>query len=541
MHFRCFSLLGISLLIIYNASAQQAEPKTDNALSLLDTVYSKIARLYVETNEPSRLIRTGIEATLSSLDPYSAYLTTDEAREFRMMVSGKLGGTGLVIRPVDSQIRVSQIFKGYPADKAGITAGDIILEVDGVSLKGKSIFDVFPLLRGIPGSTVKLLVQQPGRRSTETKTLQREEITISSIPYYGILKGGIGYILLTAETEHCSDDVRKALLDMKSRRELKGLILDLRNNTGGLLKEAVRIVSLFIDKGKPVVSEKGRLEDTTYYSNEDAADTKTPLALLVNGSTISSAEIIAGSLQDHDRAVVIGRKSFGKGMVQQLYDLPTGEILKITVSYYYTPSGRCIQKRTYSVKKEGIDIPDSLKTIFRTANGRKVIDHDGISPDLELPEGSPPAIIRELIENELSNNLVFTFATDYCSHHPMMAPAANFTLSDTEYNQFILFLKDKGFSYTTQSENKINELKTIALQEGYWDGIKPALAVVQAQIKREREKDLVRFKDQIRELLEEEIVLHRYYQWGRVENSLKNDPGVKKAIEVLMDGGGSVK
>jgi len=536
MPLRRFSLLAILSFIICKSSAQQAVPKIDNELSLLDTVYSKIIRLYVERNEPSNLMRTGIEAALNSLDPYSAYLTADEAKEFRMMISGKLGGTGLVIRSVDGQIMVSQIFKGYPADKAGILAGDIMLEADGVSLKGKSIFDVFPLLRGTPGSTVKVMIQRPGEKTTEIKTLQREEITISSVPYYGILEGDIGYILLTSETEHCSDDVKKALMDMKSRRALKGLVLDLRYNTGGLLKEAVKIVNLFIDKGNPVIREKGRFSDTTYYSNEDAVDTKTPLALLVNSSTISSAEIITGALQDHDRAVVIGNKTFGKGMVQQLYDLPTGEILKITVSYYYTPSGRCIQKKTYSLKKEGVIIPDSLKNIFRTANGRKVIDHDGINPDFELPEQSPAAITRELIGNELSNNLVFRFATDYCSRHRSIAAATSFTLSDAEYHQFIDFLKDKDFSYTTHSENKINELKTAALQEGYWDGLQPVFAAMQSQIKKEREKDLIRFKDQIKELLEEEIVLHRYYQWGRIENSLKNDPGVKKAKEIFTDG-----
>jgi len=536
MSLRCFSLFAILSFIICKSSAQQAVSKIGNELSLLDTIYSKIIRLYVERNEPSKLMRTGIEATLSSLDPFSAYLTAGEAKEYRMMLSGKLGGTGLVIRSVDGQIRVSQIFKGYAADKAGILAGDIILEADGIALKGKSIFDVFPLLRGGPGTTVKLMIQRPGGNTTEIKTLQREQITVSSMPYYGILEGDIGYILLTSETEHCSDDVKKALTDMKSRRELKGLILDLRYNAGGLVKEAVRIVNLFIDKGKPVITEKGRVSDTTYYSNEDAVDTKTPLALLVNGSTISAAEIVTGSLQDHDRAVVIGNKTFGKGMVQQLYDLPTGEILKITVAYYYTPSGRCIQKKTYSVKKEGVIIPDSLKTIFRTANGRKVIDHDGISPDFELPEESPAAITKELLGIDLSNNLVFGFATDYCSRHRTIAPAASFTLSDEEYQQFIAFLKDKDFSYTTHSENKINELKTAAMQEGYWDGIQPVFTAMQSQIKKEREKDLIRFKDQIKELLEEEIVLHRYYQWGRIENSLKNDPAVKKAKGIFTDG-----
>jgi carboxyl-terminal processing protease len=535
MYLRCFGLLAILPFIIYKSSAQQVVSKTGNELSLLDSVYDKIMRLYVEKNEPAKLIRTGIEATLSSLDPFSSYLTADEAKEFHMMISGKLGGTGLVIRSVDGQIMVSQIFKGYPADKAGILAGDIILEADGITLEGKSIFDVFPILRGTPGSTVKLLIQRPGGKTTEMKTLQREEITISSVPYYGILEGGIGYILLTSETEHCSDDVRMALMDMKSRRELKGLILDLRYNTGGLLKEAVKIVNLFIDKGKPVISEKGRSSDTTYYSSEEAVDTKTPLAILVNGSTISSAEIITGALQDHDRAVVIGNKTFGKGMVQQLYDLPTGEILRITVSYYYTPSGRCIQKKTYSVKKEGIIIPDSLKIIFRTSNGRKVIDHDGISPDFELPEQPLAAITNELIGNELSNNFVFRFATEYCSGHRTIAPAASFTLSDAEYRRFIDFLKDKNFSYTTHSETKISELKSAALQEGYWDGIQPVFAAMQSQMKKEKEKDLIRFKDQIKELLEEEIVLHRYYQWGRIENSLKNDSGVKKAKEVFTD------
>ena len=533
MQIRCFGLLALLICSMGRSSAQETILHTGTELSFLDTIYSKIQRLYVEENQLSKLTRTGIEATLSGLDPYSAYITAEDAKEYKTILSGRFGGTGLVIRSVNNQTTVRQIFKGYPADKAGLMVGDVLLEIDGKPLKDKTLDEVFPLLRGAPGSEVKITVRHPGKNSAEIKTLKREEVALTSVPYHGMLKGGIGYILLTSETRNCSGDVRKALLDLKSHEDLKGIVLDLRYNSGGIVSEAVKIVNLFIEKGKPIVREKARFYDTTFYAAADPVDTKTPLALLVNGATISAAEIISGSLQDHDRAVVIGSKTFGKGLVQQLYDLPTGEILKLTVAYYYTPSGRCIQSRQYSVKKEGVFIPDSLKKYFTTANGRKVSDHDGISPDLPLPEQHLPLVAKELIENEANNNLVAAFATDYCIQHPTIAPAATFTISDAEYSQFVDFLKANNFSYTTASEKKIGELKAAALQDGIWDDIQPGFLAIQDQLKKQRDKDLFRFKDQIKELLEEEIVFQRYYDWGRRENSLKNDPGVAKAAEVF--------
>lgn len=503
-------------------------------LDIFATLYKEVNTYYVDDVEPAKFMRTGIDAMLESLDPYTNYISEADMEGYRFQTTGKYGGIGALIRKAGDNVVISEPYQNFPADKAGLQAGDLLLEVDGKQTKGKNTDDVSKILKGTPGTEVKVVIQHPGDKNTIAKTLVREEIKVSSVPYYGMLNADLGYIRLTQFTEGCGQEVENALKDLESKNQLKGVVFDLRGNPGGLLNEAVNVSNIFIDKGNEIVSTRGKVKewDKVFYAIDNAVDTKIPLAILTNSGSASASEIVTGTVQDYDRGVIIGQKTFGKGLVQTTRQLSYGTQLKVTTAHYFTPSGRCIQAIDYAHRNEDGSVgkmPDSLKTAFKTKNGRTVYDGGGVDPDFALdPEKLAPITI-----SLLDKNLIFDFATQYRLQHQTIAAPKDFRLTDQEYNDFVAFLSDKEYDYTTKTEDKLKDFKETAEKEDYWGSVKDQFNALQAQMMHDKQKDLTKNRAQIKGLLEEEIASRYYYQNGRLEASLKDDPEVNKAIEVL--------
>ena len=522
-------LVNISLIpkILF---AQEKSPVAYQ-VALLDSIYTRVAKSYVEKPPQEELFRRGIDASLSTLDPYSNYMNKEEAEDFRFGLSAKFGGIGFAMGTMDKNtIYTKETFKGYPADRAGIKPGDVLLQIDSVSLKDKSLDEAFPLLRGKPGTPVSVRLFRPSTKDSFTIHAIREEILLPSVPYYDVLVNDIGYIKVTGETAQTGEEVRKALVELKRNPKLKGLVLDLRGNIGGAMSQAIKVANLFLDKGLVAVSVRSWRTDTTQYFVQDPIDTKLPLVVLIDKETASSGEILAGALQDHDRAILIGEKSFGKGMVQRLFNLPDGQMLKLTTDYYYTPAGRCIQRKEKGGQRME-HFTDSSKKIVYTLNGRPVISYDGISPDIAMQIAPVPPVIEDL--ERWPNSQLFLFANQYFITHKKIAPAPTFRISDEDYNQFISFLKNKNFVLTGLSEQKLDELENTLRTEGYNSGTKAELDKLRAFIRSEKEQQYIKYKKEIKSLLEREIAVQYYYNEGRVANSLKDDGVLAKAVQVL--------
>lgn len=502
-------------------------------LDIFNSLYKEVNTYYVDNVDPDKMMRTGITAMLESLDPYTNYISGADIENFKFQTTFRYGGIGAMIRKKGDYTLITEPYKDFPAYKAGLEAGDIILEVDGQSTKGKSSDDVSKILKGAPGTTLKVLVQKPDN-SQETKTLTREEIQINSVPYYGMVNDSVGYIRLTQFTDHCGADVAAALTDLEKTHKLSGVIFDLRGNPGGLLNEAVNVANVFVNKDQLVVSTKGKVKDwdNNYIALNDPIDTKVPLAVLTNSGSASASEIVSGCIQDLDRGVIIGQRSFGKGLVQTTRPLSYGTELKVTTAHYFTPSGRCIQALDYAHRNADGSvgkIPDSLKTAFKTKIGRTVYDGGGISPDFTTPVQELSDIAWAL----LNKDLIFDYATQYHSKHATIPDAKNFKLSDDDYNDFLNFIKGKDYSYTTETEKEIDTLKAIASKEKYYDAVKNDFTDIQDKLAHDKDNDLVKNKEEIVELLEEEIASRYYYQSGRIESELQHDPDIAKAIGVL--------
>lgn len=502
----------------------------------LDIFVSLIRELnlyYVDDINPEKLIETGINSMLASLDPYTTFISEKEMADFRFMTTGKYGGIGALIRKAGDYSMISEPYKGFPAFKAGLQAGDTIISIDSVSIKGKSISDVSELLKGTPNTQLNLVIKRIGVKEPISKTLTREEVTINNVPYYGMLNDNIGYIRLTNFTKDAANDVKQALLDLKSKNA-KSIILDLRGNPGGLLVEAVGVSNLFVPKGTEIVSTKGRVKqwDQTYITTDPAVDPNIPLVLLVNHGSASASEIVSGSLQDLDRAVIVGQRTFGKGLVQTTRPLSYNTQLKVTTAKYYIPSGRCIQALDYSHRNPDGSvghIPDSLISAFKTRDGRTVYNGGGIKPDITINGETPGAITINLY----AKNLLFDFATLYKAKHDSIGPLDKFHLTDADYQDFENFLKSKSFDYTTKSDDTLEELINIAKQEKYYDQAKPEFDALKLKLAHNLNKDLTTFKSEIEELLSEEIVSRYYYQKGRIQESLQDDSQLEKAMDVL--------
>ena len=490
---------------------------------------------YADTIDPNKTIREGIDNMLYSLDPYTVYYPENDQDELEMMVKGSYGGIGSLIRynPKSKYTVIAEPYEGMPAAESGLKAGDLLLEIDGKDLKGNS--DVSTLLRGQVGTSFKLKVQRPGVKEPLEFNIVRRSIQMPTIPYYGVMDGQVGYINLSSFSGNPSKDFKKAFLDLK-KQGITSLVIDLRNNGGGLLDQAVEIVNMFVPRGKTIVTTKGKIKQAsnTYKTLREPLDTDIPIAVLVNSGTASSSEILSGSLQDLDRAVIVGNRTYGKGLVQVPRSLPYGGNLKITTSKYYIPSGRCVQAIDYAHRNEDgsvARIPDSLTTVFHTAAGREVRDGGGVSPDIEVKQERLPNILFYLVRD----NLIFDYATDYCLKHPAIASAKEFELTDADYEEFKNKVKGADFKYDQQSEKILNTLKEAAEFEGYMKDASDEFKALENKLKHNLDRDLDYFSKDIKKMIAEEIIKRYYYQEGAIIQQLKDDKDLDEAVKVLTN------
>ena len=516
------------------------------SLDIFNSVFKELDMFYVDTINPKEVIEYGIRAMLSKTDPYTEYYP-EEDNTLKEMTTGKFGGIGSVVRYYTPRKRVVIVepSEGHPAAEAGLKPGDVIMEVNGKDMAQENRTPnelteyVSSNLRGEPGTLCTLKIERPISDSTyvpmEIK-VTRGTIRTNPIPYYNMVNDSIGYIFIsTFSMDGCSKDVKKALIELK-QRGATSLILDLRGNGGGLLGEAVKVVNFFVPKGLEIVVTKGKFKqmDNTYRTTSEPIDLEIPLTVLVDGSTASAAEILSGALQDLDRAVIVGNRTFGKGLVQTLRYLPFNSSMKITTAKYYIPSGRCVQALDYSKRNADGSIartPDSLTNVFHTAAGREVRDGGGIRPDIEVKLEKTPNILFYL----MNEDIIFDYATQYCIKHPTIGEVADFKLTDADYAEFKALLKKRNFSYDRQSEAMLKNLKEIAEFEGYMEGAKDEFAALEKKLQHNLDLELDRFAKDIKPLLSEEIVKRYYFERGAVQETLKEDNGLKKAVEVLQD------
>lgn len=506
-------------------------------LDILTTLYREVNTYYVDEVDPAKFMRTGIEAMLESLDPYTNYISESEVEDYRFMTTGQYGGIGSTIMQKGDQILIAEPYEGFPAANSGLRGGDIVLQVDGQSVKGKSTSDVSKLLKGQPNTEVKLLI----RRLNEPKDMEiritRKEIQVKNVPYFGMVDDKTGYIRLQGFTQEAGKEVREALTDLKKNNPgIKSVILDLRENPGGLLHEAVNIANVFINKAQLVVNTKGKMKDSdkAYTTLDNPVDTEIPVAVLANSRSASASEIVSGVIQDYDRGVIIGQRTFGKGLVQTTRPLSYNSQLKITTAKYYIPSGRCIQALDYTHRNEDGSVgkvPDSLIKPYKTASGRTVYDGGGIAPDFSMDAQTLSNIAASL----LTKRLIFDYATIYRSKHATIPPTRKFEITDEIYADFMTYLSDKEYDYTTKSEKALEEYKAAAEKEKYFDAIKADYEGLKAKMIHDKKADLIKFKPEIKELLCEEIIGRYYYQKGKIEATFNTDPEILKAVSVLND------
>jgi carboxyl-terminal processing protease len=514
------------------------------SIDIYNSLLRELNLNYVDEINPAELNEAAIDAMLQGLDPYTVFIPESEIETYKLMTTGEYGGIGAIIQYDGEYTRISDPYEGWPAQKAGLQAGDAILSVNGVDTHKKPTDQVSELLKGQPGTEVTLKVKRYGFDKPIEFKLKREKVKIDNIPYATVFDNGIGYVAFNSFTKDAANEMKQHLLDMKKNHALKGFIIDLRGNGGGLMNEAVDIVNLFIPKGKPVVSTKGKSQQagSVYSTNSQPVDEQIPLAILVDGGSASASEILSGAIQDYDRGVVIGQRTFGKGLVQNILPLSYNTQMKVTIAKYYIPSGRCIQEIDYSKKgKQKTDTlnsnlspltsQDTLGKPFRTAAGRTVYEGHGIMPDVKIEPRKYATVTAYLY----AKNYIFDYATKYVHEHKSIAPAKEFKIDDATYNDFMQFVKDKKFSYTTESEKKLKELKKMAKEEGYLESIQTQLDLLEKQLQDDKANDLVKNRKDIEELLRLEIVGRYYYQVGRIIASLENDEDLEEAFKILLD------
>ncbi|MBQ2499502.1 MAG: S41 family peptidase [Bacteroidales bacterium] len=530
------------ILLVFTALTAGAQTKKNNfeiskSIDIYNNVLRQLNMYYVDEIEPAELNESAINAMLEGLDPYTVFISESQIEDVKLMTTGEYGGIGAIIQYFDGNSQISEPYEGFPAAKAGLIPGDIFLEVNGIDVTGKVTSEVSELLKGTPGTVVKLKMQRPGEKEPFVKELKREKIKIDNIPYYTVFDNGIGYAILSQFTKDCARELKDVIVEMKKEHELKGFILDLRGNGGGLLAEAVDIVNMFVPKNKLVVYQKGKVAEHNYnhYTQHEPLDLDIPLVILVNEGSASASEIVSGSIQDFDRGIIMGQRTFGKGLVQNIFPMSYNTQIKVTVAHYYLPSNRCIQEIDYSKKKKNVTDTlaknDTLGKAFHTANGRIVYEGHGIQPDVKIE----PTMASTITMNLYSKNLFFKYANKYYREHKSIKSAKDFQISDAEYGDFMQYVKDEGFTFTSQSEKEIKELERIAKLEGYLEDIQPMLDEAKAKIEVEKTKDLIDNRSEIEEMLEAEIVSRYYYQKGRIIATLDDDPELARAFEVILN------
>ncbi len=507
-------------------------------MDVFTSIYKNLDMMYVDTLDADEVIGNGINAMLRSLDPYTEYYPESEVKELKNMLTGKYAGIGSVVR-YNYQLGytvINEPYEGMPAQEAGLKKGDIILSINDSTMKGKEVSYVSDRLRGEPGTSFILKVKRPSTGKVMKVKLTRRTIQMPFIPYYGLLDGGIGYINFNSFTDQCAKDVRRAFIDLK-KQGAKKLVFDLRNNGGGSVSEAVSIVNMFLPKDKVVLTMKGKLQraNNEYKTTVEPIDTLMPIVVLVSGNTASAAEILSGSLQDYDRAIILGTRTYGKGLVQATMDLPYNGQMKLTTSKYYIPSGRCVQALNYKHAKGGYveHVPDSLTKVFYTAGGREVRDGGGVKPDVEVKPDSLPNIAYYLAGARDSNELMLNYEVDYIAKHPTIAPAKDFALTDADYEEFKARVLKADFKYDRETEKYLKDLMKLARFEGYYDDAKPEFDALAKKLSHNVAKDLDYNKQYIKRLLENDIVAAYYYQGGAIRNSLRYDKQVKEAVRLL--------
>ncbi|MBQ6772186.1 MAG: PDZ domain-containing protein [Bacteroidales bacterium] len=532
-------IICLLILLPFGLKAQERQNNFEIAKSL--DIYNSLLRElnlnYVDEINPGELNEAAIKAMLDGLDPYTVFIPESDIENAKFMTTGEYGGIGALIQYDGEFTRISEPYYGWPAQKAGLIAGDVILEVNGVDCKKKNTQQVSELLKGQPGTEVTLKLKRLGEEKPIEKTLKREKVKIDNIPYYAVFDNGVAYLSLSGFTRDAAREMKEKFLEMRKERELKGFVLDLRGNGGGLMNEAVDIVNLFIPKGKPVVSMKGKTasSNSLHATNNEPVDLELPLVILVDGNSASASEIVAGAIQDYDRGVVIGQRTFGKGLVQNILPLSYNTQLKVTVAHYYIPSGRCIQEIDYSHKKDTVQPKnDTLGKAFSTIHGRTVYEGHGITPDVKVKR-DPYATATAYLYGK---NFIFDYANKFFSEHKSIAPAESFKIDEATYQDFMKFVKEKGFTYTTESEKAVEKLKKAAKEEGYLEQIKPQIEQLERDLAADKANDLQKNRKDIEELLVSEIVSRYYFQTGRIVAALQNDPDLERAFEILLDTNG---
>jgi carboxyl-terminal processing protease len=530
--------VSLALLIVVTFAFREPAEKyfeVAKSLDIFATLFKEVNAYYVDEVEPEKLVRKGIDAMLASLDPYTDYISEEEMESFRISTTGQYGGVGAMIGIINKKIVVTQPYKNFPAYKSGLKVGDEVISVDGINVQGKLTSEVSSLLKGKPKTEVEVKVRRYGKKDDLVIKVTREKINVSNVAYHGLIEPDIAYIRLDDFTPGASYEVADALTDLKEKGATK-LILDLRQNPGGLLHEAVNIVSLFIPKGMEVVSTKGKVNEWNkiYKTLNNPLDTEIPMVVLTSHGSASASEIVAGTLQDYDRAVLIGGKTFGKGLVQTTRPLSYNAQLKVTTAKYYIPSGRCIQALDYTHRKDDgtvVKIADSLKVKFKTKNGRVVYNGGGLDPDIKVEDDYIGTITSELIDS----GLIFEFASIYCGENPAAGDLRSFKISDREYETFVNWLKAQKFSYKTSLEENTAELIETAKNERMYPDLEIYLDGLKNKIEANKASDYVRFKSEIKEILEEQIAFHYDLERGRAKVSLPRDEDVVAAKKVLSD------
>jgi len=532
-------LAGIAIIIstiISIYSFTDSDFKILKNLDIFYTLFRELNLYYVDNTDPEILIKKSIDGMLQTLDPYTVYIPENEADDYKILTTGQYGGIGASTKKIGGYVVVSEIYEDSPADRADLKIGDIIHEIDGQPLYFKESSEISELLKGDLGSDILLTIERPNEKKLIKKNLKREKISLNNVPYYGMVSEDVGYIKLLNFTSDAHKEVRQALFELKEKYQAKGLILDLRGNPGGLLIEAVDVVNLFINKNQEVVSTKGKMKqwDNVYKTRNQPFDTQIPLVVLVNRSSASSAEIVAGSMQDLDRAIIIGQRTYGKGLVQTTRPLSYNAQLKVTTAKYYIPSGRCIQALDYSRRSYDGSvsyIPDSLINEFNTKNGRKVFDGGGIVPDVVMS----PETLSKITITLYTRGLFFNYATSFFHKNDSISSITNFEVDDKIFENFVEFISAKNFEYVSETEQVLERLQEIAKAENYYEDSKEEFAHLKKKISHDKFKDLEENKEEISELLKEEIASRYYFQKGRIGSSLSKDTHVQKALDILSD------